>query len=538
MKVADLFAQLGIRVDPASFAKARGAIAGFGNQVKQSLGKLGAGVGTQVGGASSSLVGSIGGSIRGAIGIAGAYAVGHEVVDVVKDSLEFEKALTRIKISSRGAIPDIDKLRAQILNVSSATGISKEEILAGAQNFIELTGDAKSATESMMAFARASVATGTSIADISGASAALIQQLKVKPEETEDVLSMVTRGGKAGAVEIKNMASLLGSLSSQFKDFEGATGKRGTAQMVSAFEVIRRNFGSASRAETGFRSLIRSLENNKAVSKLEKIGIKPLTRDLKTGTVQMGDFFRIIDDIAKSPIAHNMTAVQDIFKRQESARALKALIDNRDVLHSIYQEMQGATDIADDLATVQETSAYKVSKAWNDVKIKMTDALTPERVKLLGDALKGVMDLLILMIDGFERMGRMANWAIGGMMDTLQKALDKAASFLGIDKEKNHLPGSGMTPEDALTGGPSAQRAAFDQAYHEGRDFTGMPTVTTETIMPRGMAGESRNQPAGSRTFNATLNVNGGSITPNWLEWRSQFQRMFDTMSRNTGEGS
>jgi TP901 family phage tail tape measure protein len=537
MKVADLFAQLGIRIDPTSFAKARGAIAGFGGQVRQSLGKVGAGIGTQVGGAAGGLASTIGSSIRGAIGIAGAYAVGHEVVSVVKDSFEFEKALTRIQISSRGAIPDIGKFRDEILSVSHATGVSKEEILAGAQNFIELTGDAKAATESMSAFARASVATGTSITDISGASAALIQQLKVKPSETEDVLSMVARGGKAGAVEIKNMASLLGSLSSQFKDFQGATGKRGTAQMVASFEVIRRNFGSASRAETGFRSLIRSLENNKAVAKLEKLGIKPLTRDLKTGTVQMGDFFRIIDDISKSPIAHNMTAIQDIFKRQESARALKALVDNRDVLYDIYKQMQGATDIADDLAVVQATGAYKVSAAWNDVKLKMAEALSVENVKILGEGIKDLLSLLVLMIDGFERMGKMAKWAIGGMMDTLQSALDKAAEFLGIDKEKNHFAGSGMTPEDAMTGGPSAQRAAFDQAYHEGREFTGMPTVTTETIMPRGVAGESRNVTEGSKTFNATLNVNGGSITPNWLEWRSQFQRMFDTMSRNTGGG-
>src|SRR5262245_15920561 len=200
MTIAELFVTLGIKADAKAIAEIDRFLRKSEKKADLFLDRWNKKAGKFLGGAIKT------GLLAAGAGLAAVF------VDGAKDALAFEKGLTRLDISSRGAMGSMRDVKNQILTVSRETGVAKEEILAGATAFVNLTGDGKAAKDSLMTFARVAQASGASMDDISAAAAAMNQNLKVNPAEFEKAFSILIRGGKLGAVELKDFAGLLAEL--------------------------------------------------------------------------------------------------------------------------------------------------------------------------------------------------------------------------------------------------------------------------------------------------------------------------------------
>ena len=183
MIVAELFASLGIRRDGKSWDRARDEMGRF------------------VKGGNKQLA-TIGSSIDGLAKRFAALWAGAQLFQGAQSALAFNESLTRLDIAANGAMGSIDEINSRILDVSDSTGVAKEEILAGANAFLALTGNGKAAAESMELFARVKKATGSSMDDIAASSAAVNQNLGIMPNQFEKAFSIMIAGGKAGAVEL------------------------------------------------------------------------------------------------------------------------------------------------------------------------------------------------------------------------------------------------------------------------------------------------------------------------------------------------
>jgi hypothetical protein len=128
-----------------------------------------------------------------------------------------------------------------------------------APGYIALTGRAGEARDMLGLFARTAAVSGASLEDVAATAATLSNNLGIRDvAEMERALSGIYSQGKSGAVELKNMATILAGVTPQFAGF-GVTGAEGIAELGALLQVARQGFGSAEEAATGLRAVMAGL---------------------------------------------------------------------------------------------------------------------------------------------------------------------------------------------------------------------------------------------------------------------------------------
>ena len=372
IQVAELFASL--RISPEKL-----------DEVDKFLNKAGQRVGKLAGRLNKEWGAKLGGALKyGALGAAAALGV------ATKDALDFDALLGDIAIGSDGAVGSIEILRDKILKLSAAVGVSKEEIAGGVKKFVELTGDGKTAADSMEVFAKVAKATKAEMSDIAEVAAAMSQQMKIGSPEFEKAFSILIAGGKAGSVEFKNMAALLSEVSAAGSKFQGVTGTEGLASLSSAFQLVRQGFGGpqgANKAATSLVSLMGELGDKAKI--LRKNGIRVWEKD-PTGKLVRRNFKDIVKDLAKL----NGQKRAEIFGL-DASKALDELLKVEGAWDRLTETSRKANDLSTDFAKRQALASEKAANAWNLVKVRVAEAFTPERLQAFAELLGKSVELAI-----------------------------------------------------------------------------------------------------------------------------------------------
>jgi TP901 family phage tail tape measure protein len=390
MNVAELFATLGIKPNEAEWARAKKKIDDFDKQTSSKFQRLKNNISKGFG-----LVGA-----QAITNVAG--RIGRGLFDAGKDALNFNEQLTRLDIASRGAMGSMEQVQDRILAVSKATGVAKEELLAGAASFISITGDGKAASQTLETFARVAKASGASMGDISKSAAAMTQNLKIAPEDFEKAFSILIAGGKAGAIELRDVAGLMAQIAPLAERFEGGSGTTGLADLNAALQLTRQGAGSAGEAATQLSALMGAVVKN--ASRLEKSGVKVFNVDAETGAKTLRSFQEVIEAIGNSELAKDPTKLIKALGRKEAEAAFIQLTKVDGAWKSLADSSRDANDVAEDYDKFQRSSAAKVQKAWNNIKTAIAEAFTPERVDAMATALAGVLGFATDIVDKFQAL--------------------------------------------------------------------------------------------------------------------------------------
>lgn len=378
---------------------ARSKFSSFAGSVNKGFGKIGSGA----------LASSVGHAIGG---------IAQRGLDFVVDQAvavrDFEKTLVRFQIASGGTTEQMNTMRTAIRKISSETAVADSEILAGAQTYVDLTGDVAGAKDAMAAFARISQASGSSVADVATATAALTDAMKLDPRDVEAAFSGMIVQGKQGAVGLRDFAGLLSGLAPRFAKF-GGSGLLGIGEMGAALQVIRKGFGDAAEAGTGFESLMGALTVN--AKKFEKAGVKIFDKDPKTGVKTMRNFTDIIDAIGQSKLMRDPTALAKAFGRKEAMQAFDMLNKNRGLFGELTAAAEDHSAVQKDLATFMESSAGKLDQTWNNIKLAIAEAMTPERIKAFVDGISAAAEAIKPLVEGFASVMK-GVFGVGAMAGT------------------------------------------------------------------------------------------------------------------------
>ncbi len=411
--------------------------------------------------------------------LGGGIAVGNEL----EKTLEFESALTRLKISSRGAIGGLDAYRKRVFQISQATGVAREEVLAGATGYVQLTGDAKTASESMELFAKIAKGTGSNMEDIAASAAALRQNLGIDPKDFEAGFSQLIKGGKEGSVELKDMAQLLASLAPQMARFKGGSGLGGLAELSSGLQLVRQGFGNASEAATGLESLFGAIVQHSG--DLERAGVKVFDKDAKTGVKTLRNFQQIIEAISKSKLAKDPAALQTAFGRKEALRAYEQLVKVPGAWEAAAKSSMGAKDVAEDFGTYAESTAGKLEAAWNSVKNLIAEAFTPERLQAF---VEGASDLLRVAGALVEAFGDLAGF-IAGVSTDPQTMVGRAAKVAVDEAVAKGQSLEDLAQRDDVYGREAKARLARERGRQERADRA-TEAAAAEGLRPSGFSVE------------------------------------------------
>jgi TP901 family phage tail tape measure protein len=508
MKVADLFAELGIKPDAASFKAAERRLVAFNHRVaaiqhrsqvrsrEGTLGGFGRPKAARGGRGGLSVLGLSPGLLVGgglAAGLAGA----------AREAMSFDAALTQLDVNSAGAIGSMGDFRAQVLDVSNATGLAREEVLAGSAQFVALTGDGKNAAEAMSTFARVARASGTPVDDIARAAAALKTNLDIDPAQFEDAFSVLIRGGKAGAVELKDFAGLLATLAPEAAKFKGGGGLEGLRELNALLQVTQRGAGSAGEAATQLSSLFAAV-NTERFGKASGLNVFNTSKDDQGRTVKsLKSVDEILDMISNSKLARDPELMQKALGRKEAARAVTSLLKHRDAIREIRNETIGAKDTQEDLDKVMSSTSARAKKAWTEFKnVVMEEAGVP----LLDAATVGLERLS----DGFRGTSLLLRGEIKKLKEEVKAGQKEAADIaksgvsqilLGEEGTEAHVLRRQLFGDRSTD--PLADRGSFNLL-----DIVGRAAIAARPVARGEGQGVLIDAPA---TISTTINVNGAS---------------------------
>lgn len=384
------------------------------------------------------------------IGVGAAVGAGAIGKKILGEEMDFDRALTRLDISSRGAMGTMDQMRKRILAVSSATGVAREDILAGSAAFIALTGDGQQAANAMTTFARVQKATGAEMSEVAATAAALSQQLGVSANEMETAFSILARGGKEGAVEFSEMASLMASLAASFKGFGSSQGVRGVAQLGAMFQIARQDFGGSSETATGLQRFMESLSSPRTIKEMKKLHLSvfEVGRDGQKHLKPMAD---ILDAMSKTKLLTDPTVLNKAFESSEARRAARVLLQNLDAVKQLAEATKNAKDISQDFARSSVSDAERISKSWNRIK----NAVAKGAIPVLHDIAETVDPTP--MAQGAQKDAALAHMARVAEKSRQTRADRMAKIFLA----------KGVSPDDVASGrwaGPSTGRGGWAEA--------------------------------------------------------------------------
>lgn len=354
-----------------------------------------------------------GAQIVGNIGTNALGAIGGLLKEQGMAAYKFDDALARLQITANKTPAYMADFAASVRRSSDETGISADQILGAAQNYVALTGDMDGAAASARQWARVAQATNSSVGDISATAAALKQNLAIKPGEMEEAFSALTVQGKEGAIELKDLAAQLSTIAPQWAQFRGGTGVGGLRELGAALQVVKRGFGGdAAETVTGLQSLLTAVVKNSG--RLKGAGVRVFDVDPKTHMKTMRNVLDIVRDIGNSKLAKDPTKLEKAFGRVEAYRAYLQLAQNRDVLDDLIAKSNDADVINRDLSTYLNTTAGRTQVAWERAKNEIQAAFTPERIELFAGAIsKAVSGLASLVNVGGKVIGGASDFGKG-----------------------------------------------------------------------------------------------------------------------------
>ncbi len=367
--------------------------------------------------------GKVKGVIRSAVGLGG--VVGFAALG--RDVLDFEKKLTRLGIQANKNGRQMAGFRDQVNNVSSATGQSRDALLGAAAEFVSLTGDLDGASESLSLFGEVSAATGADLLDVARTAAALQKNLDIKTvDDMRAAFSGMAAQGKAGAVELRNLALLLPGLAPQMVLFK-EKGIDALKSLGTNLQIVRKNFGTAEEAATGLRGLMTAIVKNS--KRFEKGGVQIFEKGAD-GVKRLRDFNDIMRDIGTSKLAKDPALLAKAFGRAEALRAFLAISGaSADEMERFTKAGNAATTIADDFNKFQKSSAGQIEKAWNDVKLTLLKLFTPGRVKDFSKAMERLVELVGFLVDNVEDLAlAFASLKLGALVSGLASGGAAAAA--------------------------------------------------------------------------------------------------------------
>lgn len=252
---------------------------------------------------------NVGGSVLGGImkvgGAAAALGGGYSIADAVQRGMSAETAGVALSNSMynpndedqkkflNGKRFDQGQIMALAGRAQAETGIKKADFLKAVQSYVATSADWKSVTskdgnDKLIELARMSKGGDVDFGDTMSAAGALRNQNKdLTPEKLQELMYGIVGQGKAGAVELKSLASLAGAATSTSASY-GFGGKNSYANQAEAqagllglAQVARPNAASDAEAVTSVKAFSSDLTSKGKKAEASFAGLHLFDKDNK-----------------------------------------------------------------------------------------------------------------------------------------------------------------------------------------------------------------------------------------------------------------
>ncbi|EHS49766.1 phage tail tape measure protein, TP901 family [Rhizobium sp. PDO1-076] len=310
---------------------------------------------------------------------------------------QFESSLEDVRQKINGTIEDVRRLNREIRKAGVLDGVGAQRAAQTTDALIGLgasDGDARAMSSPIN---RASVAYKADTGELAQAVYSSAGSFGISASQTAKALDILAESGKRGAVELKNQATILPSLSAQYGAL-GAKGLPALADLAAQLQVVRKGTGNAEEAATSLQNLYSSLTGPEAQKRLKENGI--VLSDLQEKAASTGaSLVDLLLDEIQRVTGGNAEKLGELFPDRESQRAIRPLMANRGELADIR-----AGSLAAD-GTVErdfESRMQTLEGKWQRLMAGVEEITLSLGDKLLPTA-KDLVDTFIQAADRLDR---------------------------------------------------------------------------------------------------------------------------------------
>lgn len=378
---------------------------------------------------------------------------------------------------------DPNDILAQANQVGTATGTDTKDVLSGMERFVKMTGDLKTARDSMADLGKIAKANGADMGDMMEAAANVsiaMGDIDDKGPALASIMRTVAGQGHLGAVAIKDMAAQMGKLTGQANFFKidprsaatlnqaGVTNDvaQRVAVMGAMTQYARAKGGriTAQQATQSSMAFIRDLANPTEVKRMAALGINTYTDSSHTS---VRDPLQMMLAVAKSAQAVgglDRNVINRVFPNQQSRAVGNALMQDYNAKYKEAAE-QGITNETQRHQHAMEglTESFqnylRVTQSAAEVQMKFE--------KAMGTAESQAKIMNIELGKSADQMSRALLPAVKAFVPAIVDAVQWFNKLIGGDKEAEIDKGinAGIAGVNAMS---LAERVAHDSGWQQG----------------------------------------------------------------------
>lgn len=349
----------------------------------------------------------MGGGLMIGAGLATAATLGKPI----KEAGDFEHEVLKIGLTARMTNAEMGKLKEQIFEVSKASNKSVDAVTGGIGFLIAAGMEARTAAASIGIIAKASTASSASVEDLAKASFTLNDTLNIAPDKLNAALNILSKAGKAGNVELKDMAKQLPVLGSGFKAL-GMEGPEAAATIGAALQIARKGASDSDEAANNVKNLVAKLMSPETLKKAKKefsLDLYGIIKDAQTkGKNPFEEAMKAIAKVTKG----DQKAIGELFGDMQVQNAIRPLIDKWAEYEKIKRESMTTNDeLADDFNKMMESmksGTEGLGNAWQRLMITMGTTATP----VIGSVSRGLQGV----VEGMDDITKAHPTTVGGLM--------------------------------------------------------------------------------------------------------------------------
>lgn len=221
------------------------------------------------------------------------------------------------------------------------TGQSGSELMGGLNTLVQRGMSIEKAMAALPSMAITATAAESGIDDMANTTFAIIENLKVAPEQLGQVYDELTAAGKAGAFELRDMAQYFPALAGQAKalGMEGVDGVRSLAAML---QIARMATGDSSTAAMNTQNFFSKLNSPETVRRFEEMGVsvKQVMEDaMAEGKNPVEEMIRTIHELTDG----DQFKLGELFQDMQVRNFLIPMMANLEQFDSIQNDMANSS---------------------------------------------------------------------------------------------------------------------------------------------------------------------------------------------------
>ena len=332
------------------------------------------------------------------------------LVTCSKSFMTFEEGVAKVNSIAQVGAAEISNYSDAILELSNNSGTNVNDLTEATYQAVSAGVKFSESTKFVEEANKLAVGGFTDSASAVDILTTAINAYGKGTEETEHLSSVLIKTQNLGKTTVNELAQSLGDVIPNAKNLGVSFEEVNTGMVFLTKQGIK-----TSEAATSLKSLFRELgDSGSDVGKIlqEQTG-KSFTELMKDGKGVRG----VLEELNKYAEA-NGTSFNEMFGRAEALKGALGLLNiSGEEYTNILNDMNSATgDVDKAFSTVTDTSAYKMQKAFNELKnslVKVGEALTPF-VSQFSEGLSKIADCISsLSEEQVQSIAKFALWTTG-----------------------------------------------------------------------------------------------------------------------------